>query len=163
MELQEFLEKEFVKEVKKQVWLAGPLISVGILQYSLQVISLMFVGHLGELALSAASLATSFATVTSFTLLVRLPSLLFPLYFHLYLHVQHCWQSKPNVRLYVIHGLHISLYTCFESLIRWDWLVDWILYVDSHLEQNNIRCLAYTFKGLCLFSQWSVYSFLSSA
>lgn len=85
MELQEFREKGFVKEVKKQVWLAGPLISVGILQYSLQVISLMFVGHLGELALSAASLATSFATVTSFTLLVRLPPLLFPFYFNLYL------------------------------------------------------------------------------
>lgn len=65
-------QKGFVKEVRKQVRLAGPLISVGILQYSLQVISLMFVGHISELDLSGASLATSFASVTSFTLLVSL-------------------------------------------------------------------------------------------
>ncbi|KAF3437231.1 hypothetical protein FNV43_RR19984 [Rhamnella rubrinervis] len=56
-------QKGFVKEVRKQVWLAGPLIAAGILQNSLQVISLMFVGHISELALSGASLATSFATM----------------------------------------------------------------------------------------------------
>lgn len=57
--------------MKKQLWLAGPLFSVGLLQYSLQVVSIMFVGHLGELALSGASMATSFASVTGFNLLVR--------------------------------------------------------------------------------------------
>lgn len=65
-------QKGFAKEVRKQLRLAGPLISAGILQYSLQLISLMFVGHISELALSGASLATSFATLTSFTLLVSL-------------------------------------------------------------------------------------------
>lgn len=59
-----------VEEVRKQLWLAGPLIAVSLLQYCLQVISIMFVGHLGELALSGASMATSFATVTGFSLLV---------------------------------------------------------------------------------------------
>jgi hypothetical protein len=57
-------------EVRKQLWLAGPLIAVSLLQYCLQVISIMFVGHLGELALSGASMATSFASVTGFSLLV---------------------------------------------------------------------------------------------
>lgn len=56
------------EEVKKQLWLAGPLICVSLLQYSLQLISIMFVGHLGELSLSGASMATSFATVTGFSL-----------------------------------------------------------------------------------------------
>ena len=60
-----------VKEVNKQLWLAGPLFTVGLLQYSLQVISVMFVGHLGELPLSGASMASSFASVTGFNLLVR--------------------------------------------------------------------------------------------
>lgn len=58
-------------EVERQVWLAGPLVAVSLLQYCLQVISLMFVGHLGELALSGASMATSFANVTGFSVLVR--------------------------------------------------------------------------------------------
>lgn len=62
--------KEIVEEVKKQVWLAGPLIGVTLLQFCLQLISVMFVGHLGELALSGASMATSFASVTGFSLLV---------------------------------------------------------------------------------------------
>ncbi|KAL0701664.1 hypothetical protein Bca4012_057786 [Brassica carinata] len=55
-------------EVKKQLWLSAPLIGVSLLQYSLQVISVMFVGHLGSLPLSAASIATSFASVTGFLL-----------------------------------------------------------------------------------------------
>ncbi|KAK3008657.1 hypothetical protein RJ639_014721 [Escallonia herrerae] len=61
--------EEVVEELKKQIWLAGPLICVSLLQFCLQLISLMFVGHLGELALSGASMATSFATVTGFSLL----------------------------------------------------------------------------------------------
>ncbi|PON82291.1 Multi antimicrobial extrusion protein [Trema orientale] len=67
---------EFAKEVRKQIWLAGPLLSVGLLTYSLQVISVMFVGHLGELALSGASMASSFASVTGFNLLMGLASAL---------------------------------------------------------------------------------------
>ncbi|KAK1301456.1 MATE efflux family protein 8 [Acorus calamus] len=58
-----------IGEVKRQLYLAGPLIAVSVLQYSLQVISLMFVGHLGKLSLSGASMATSFASVTGFSLL----------------------------------------------------------------------------------------------
>ena len=67
--------REILDEVRKQLWLSGPLISVSLLNYCLQVISVMFVGHLGELALSGASMATSFASVTSFSLLVSLFSL----------------------------------------------------------------------------------------
>lgn len=63
---------EFFEEVKKLLGLAGPLMSVNLLLYCLQVISVMFIGHLGELALSGASMATSFATVTGFSLLVSL-------------------------------------------------------------------------------------------
>ena len=63
-------KQDIVEEVKKQLWLAGPLICVSLLQSCLQLISVMFVGHLGELALSGASMATSFASVTGFSLLV---------------------------------------------------------------------------------------------
>ncbi|CAI0400375.1 unnamed protein product [Linum tenue] len=67
---------ELGEEVKKQVWLAGPLIAVSLLQYSLTLISVMFVGHLGELSLSSASMATSFASVTGFSLLLGMSSAL---------------------------------------------------------------------------------------
>ncbi|KAI6686116.1 hypothetical protein NL676_032029 [Syzygium grande] len=46
------------------------------LQYSVQVISVMFVGHLGELPLSGASMATSFASVTGFSVLLGMGSAL---------------------------------------------------------------------------------------
>ncbi|XP_023005105.1 protein DETOXIFICATION 16-like [Cucurbita maxima] len=68
--------KLIAEEVKKQLWLAGPLILVSLLQYCLQMISVMFVGHLGELPLSGASMATSFASVTGFSLLVGMASAL---------------------------------------------------------------------------------------
>ncbi|XP_031265320.1 protein DETOXIFICATION 16-like isoform X2 [Pistacia vera] len=68
--------ENFVEEAKKQLWLAGPLITVSLLQYCLQVIAIMFVGHLGELALSSASLASSFASVTGFSVLLGMGSAL---------------------------------------------------------------------------------------
>uniref|UniRef100_A0ACD5ZVY3 Uncharacterized protein n=1 Tax=Avena sativa TaxID=4498 RepID=A0ACD5ZVY3_AVESA len=57
------------KEVKRQLWLAGPLIAGSLMQNLIQMISIMFVGHLGELPLAGASMATSFATVTGFSLM----------------------------------------------------------------------------------------------
>ncbi|XP_047062087.1 protein DETOXIFICATION 16-like [Lolium rigidum] len=62
-------ESLVVIEVKKQLYLAGPLIVGSLLQNIVQMMSVMFVGHLGELSLSSASIATSFAGVTGFSLL----------------------------------------------------------------------------------------------
>ncbi|MBA0657447.1 hypothetical protein Goklo_009732, partial [Gossypium klotzschianum] len=62
-------KEEIIEEVKKQLWLAAPLICESLLLYCLQLISVMFVGHLGALALASASLATSFAAVLAFNLL----------------------------------------------------------------------------------------------
>ncbi|KAM7268506.1 hypothetical protein ACFE04_010672 [Oxalis oulophora] len=69
-----FNREEIVAEVKRQMLLAGPLVTVSFLSFFLQVISVMFVGHLGELALSGASMATSFASVTGFSLLKGMAS-----------------------------------------------------------------------------------------
>ncbi|XP_027357361.1 protein DETOXIFICATION 16-like [Abrus precatorius] len=63
-------EKGIAEEAKKQLWLAGPMVFVCVFQYSLQVISLMFVGHLDELLLAGASLAASFVNVTGFSVLI---------------------------------------------------------------------------------------------
>ncbi|KAL5801899.1 hypothetical protein ACOSQ3_033531 [Xanthoceras sorbifolium] len=90
-------ENSVGEEVKKQLWLAGPLISVSLLQFLLQMISVMFVGHLGELALSGASMATSFATVTGFSLLMGMASALDTL----------CGQSY-GAKQYHMMGIHMQ-------------------------------------------------------
>jgi MATE family multidrug resistance protein len=59
------------EELKKQLWLAGPMIGGALLQNVIQMISVMYVGHLGELPLAGASMANSFATVTGLSLLVN--------------------------------------------------------------------------------------------
>lgn len=70
-------EAVIIEELKRLVKLAAPLVTVNVLLFSLQLISLVFVGHLGELQLSGASMAISFASVTGFSLLVRTLNLLF--------------------------------------------------------------------------------------
>jgi MATE family multidrug resistance protein len=59
------------EEVKRQLRLAVPLVAGSLLQNLIQMVSVMFVGHLGELPLAGASMASSFAAVTGFSLLVR--------------------------------------------------------------------------------------------
>ncbi|KAJ1295608.1 hypothetical protein BS78_01G235900 [Paspalum vaginatum] len=69
-------ENTAVAEAKRLLRLAGPLIASCILQNVLQVVSVMFVGHLGELPLAGASLASSLANVTGFSLLYGMASAL---------------------------------------------------------------------------------------
>lgn len=62
----------FVQELKKASSIAAPMVVVSILQYLLQVVSIIMVGHLGELSLSGVAIATSLTNVTGFSLLVSL-------------------------------------------------------------------------------------------
>ncbi|KAK2397409.1 Protein DETOXIFICATION 16 [Trifolium repens] len=89
--------RELVEEVKKQLWLSGPLISVTLLNFGINLISVMFVGHLGELYLSGASMATSFASVTGFNLLGGMASALDTL----------CGQSY-GAKQYRMLGIHMQ-------------------------------------------------------
>ncbi|KAL2321141.1 hypothetical protein Fmac_030110 [Flemingia macrophylla] len=68
--------KEIAEELKKQLWLAGPMIFVSVFQYSLQMVSLMFVGHLNELLLAGAALGTSFVNATGYNVLMGMSSAL---------------------------------------------------------------------------------------
>ncbi|XP_071725355.1 protein DETOXIFICATION 16-like [Rutidosis leptorrhynchoides] len=71
-----YSKDEILCEIKKQIYLAGPLMAVNLLVCGLSMISVMFVGHLGELALSGASMATSFASVTGTSLMIGMGSAL---------------------------------------------------------------------------------------
>ncbi|KAL0463517.1 UNVERIFIED_CONTAM: protein DETOXIFICATION 12 [Sesamum latifolium] len=61
---------EIGEEMKRLGYLAGPMVAVTLSHYLLQVISLMMVGHLGELSLSSTAIAISLAGVTGFSLLL---------------------------------------------------------------------------------------------
>ncbi|CAN1240137.1 Protein DETOXIFICATION 12 [Linum grandiflorum] len=63
--------KVFVDEVKRLGYIAGPMVAINLSQYLLQVISLMMVGHLGELQLSSTAIAVSLASVTGFSVIWR--------------------------------------------------------------------------------------------
>ena len=61
---------EILEEMKRLCYLAGPMVAVTLSFFLLNVISLMMVGHLGELPLSSTAIAISFAGVTGFSVLV---------------------------------------------------------------------------------------------
>ncbi|XP_012833317.1 PREDICTED: MATE efflux family protein 5-like [Erythranthe guttata] len=68
--------REIAGEMKKLGYLAGPMVAVTLSHYLLQVISLMMVGHLGELSLSSTAIAISLAGVSGFSLLLGMASAL---------------------------------------------------------------------------------------
>ncbi|CAM6109887.1 unnamed protein product [Calypogeia fissa] len=63
-------------EVGRQLTIAWPMILTNLVAYAIIVLSIMFVGHLGELELSSASFANSLASITGFTVMQGLGSAL---------------------------------------------------------------------------------------
>ncbi|XP_004299024.1 PREDICTED: MATE efflux family protein 9-like [Fragaria vesca subsp. vesca] len=59
----------FVREVKRLGYIAGPMVAVNLSQYFLQIVSIMMVGHLGQLSLSSTAIAISFCAVSGFSLI----------------------------------------------------------------------------------------------
>ncbi|KAI3796136.1 hypothetical protein L1987_38800 [Smallanthus sonchifolius] len=55
----------FGEEAKKFAYIAGPMVAVTLSQYLVQVISVMMVDHIGELALSSTAIAISISSVTA--------------------------------------------------------------------------------------------------
>uniref|UniRef100_A0A0D3D594 Protein DETOXIFICATION n=1 Tax=Brassica oleracea var. oleracea TaxID=109376 RepID=A0A0D3D594_BRAOL len=67
-------EDGFFLETRRLAYVAGPMVAVNSSAYFLQVISIMMVGHLGELFLSSTAIAVSFCSVTGFSLVFGLAS-----------------------------------------------------------------------------------------
>ncbi|XP_076897017.1 protein DETOXIFICATION 12-like [Bidens hawaiensis] len=71
-----FTWRVLLEEMKKLGFIAGPMMTVTLLQYMLQVTSVMMVGHVGGLALSSTSIAISLSGVTGFSLVMGMSSAL---------------------------------------------------------------------------------------
>ncbi|KAI0488577.1 hypothetical protein KFK09_028415 [Dendrobium nobile] len=67
---------EFREEGGRLGRVAVPMVVVSVVQYMINVISTMLVGHLGELPLAGASIAASLTSVTGFTILIGMASAL---------------------------------------------------------------------------------------
>ncbi|CAH2052488.1 unnamed protein product [Thlaspi arvense] len=61
---------DFTAELKNVSRMAAPMATVTVSQFLLPVISVMVAGHRGELQLSGVALATSFANVSGFSIMV---------------------------------------------------------------------------------------------
>ncbi|PRQ38510.1 putative multi antimicrobial extrusion protein [Rosa chinensis] len=59
----------FARELKKEGIIAAPMVAVTALQYLLQLVSMIMVGHLDQLSLSSVAIAISLTNVTGFSLL----------------------------------------------------------------------------------------------
>ncbi|XAR51504.1 hypothetical protein NMG60_11006150 [Bertholletia excelsa] len=64
--------KAFSGELRKVGSIATPMVVVMLSQYLLQVVSMSMAGHLGQISLSSAAIATSFTNVTGFSFLFGL-------------------------------------------------------------------------------------------
>ena len=108
------------QELRRQCWLAGPMVVVNLLQYSITVVSVAFVGHLGELELASASIASSLAgvlgyyvLVTSFTCLLSF-RLFFVCGYGAFVWLPFCvWQREGNI----MDGKSMVI-------VRKDWLLE---------------------------------------
>ncbi|KAG6553330.1 hypothetical protein Mapa_005064 [Marchantia paleacea] len=102
-------------EVKQQVSLAAPIIIVNLLLFSVNCVSLMFVGHLGELALASASIATALATISGYTVLMGMACALETLCGQAYGEKQY-----PLLGIYVQQAIWI--FNCLAVLVSFIWL-----------------------------------------
>lgn len=58
------------EELKKVGTIAAPMVIATVLQYLVQVVSLIMVGHLNQLSLASVAIATSLTNVSGFSVLV---------------------------------------------------------------------------------------------
>ncbi|OIT21870.1 PREDICTED: protein DETOXIFICATION 14-like isoform X2 [Nicotiana attenuata] len=66
----------YIEAMKKVSYIALPMLMVNLSQHLVRIGSMMMIGHLGELSLSGASVATSLTNVTGFSLVLGMASAL---------------------------------------------------------------------------------------
>uniref|UniRef100_A0A0D3FUV3 Protein DETOXIFICATION n=1 Tax=Oryza barthii TaxID=65489 RepID=A0A0D3FUV3_9ORYZ len=143
-----------VAEVRKQLYLAGPLIAGWLLQNVVQMISVMFVGHLGELELSSASIATSFAGVTGFSLLAGMASSLDTLCGQAFGAKQHRLVGVYKQRAMVVLGLaSVCVAACHVRFLQTQSAV-----VPVMLSANAAALAAYVRLSPACRSTWTGFS-----
>ncbi|KAG7984175.1 hypothetical protein I3843_04G145100 [Carya illinoinensis] len=126
-----------VSETKSLINLAFPMVLTGLILYSRSILSMLFLGHLGDLELAAGSLAIAFANITGYSVLSGLSLGMEPL----------CSQAfganRPNLLSITLHRTVIFLLVSSIPI--------WILWLNMsrillYLHQDpNITRMAHTY------------------
>ncbi|KAL9682371.1 hypothetical protein QQ045_014167 [Rhodiola kirilowii] len=106
--------KDLISETKLQLYLALPMIIVNLFIAGIQIVTIMFVGHLSVTALSGAALGYSFVSVTGISVIIAMSSALDTL----------CGQAygAKQFRLVGIHlqrAIVVQLATCILLTALW--------------------------------------------
>ncbi|EOA34143.1 hypothetical protein CARUB_v10021645mg [Capsella rubella] len=109
----------FFMEMKKLGYIAGPMIAINSSMYVLLVISIMMVGHLGELFLSSTAIAISFCNVTGFSIIFGLASALETL----------CGQANgakqfEKLGVHTYTGIFSLFLVCIPLSVLWSYMGD---------------------------------------
>jgi len=89
------------------------MVAVTLSQYLLQVVSMMMVGHLGQLALSSTAMAISLASVTGFSVLVS------PI-IHTYSYIHYQDRDTRGFVSFVLFVLFILSFDRYSRYRTWD-------------------------------------------
>ncbi|CAM6117234.1 unnamed protein product [Calypogeia fissa] len=136
-------------EVKMQFQLAWPIVVANVLSYSVVTTAVMFVGHLGEVELSSASLANSFAVVSGFSFMMGLGTGLETL----------CGQAYGAKRyhllgVYLQSAIIVTNSTLIPIFLLWFNMEKILLAVgqDPQISKNSASYLRYLAPGLFSFA-----------
>ncbi|KAL0742713.1 hypothetical protein Bca4012_084226 [Brassica carinata] len=112
-------------EMRRLAYIAGPMVAVNSSAYFIQV-SIMMVGHLGELSLSSTAIAVSFCSITGFSLVFILSSGLETL----------CGQANgankfEKLGVHTYTGIFSLLLVCIPLSVMWSFMGDILLLVGQ--------------------------------
>jgi MATE family multidrug resistance protein len=116
-------------EAKRLLRLAGPIVASCVLQNVVNMASVMFVGHLGELPLAGASLATSLANVTGYSLVTGMATALDTLCGQAFGARQHRMLGVYKQRAMVVLGL-----ACVPIALVWAYAGRILLFLGQDAE-----------------------------
>ncbi|KAJ0043616.1 hypothetical protein Pint_18703 [Pistacia integerrima] len=139
----------FLEELKKLSFLAAPMVAVTFSQYLMQVVSMIMVGHLGQLSISSLSIATSFTNVTGFSPLFGLACALETL-------CGQAYGAKQYHKLgtYTYSSIIILIPICFAISVIWIFM-DKILVLVGQDPQISAEA--------CKYSIWLIPALLGFA
>ncbi|XP_047968387.1 protein DETOXIFICATION 12-like [Salvia hispanica] len=141
--------KEIGEEVKRLGYIAAPMVAVTLSFYLLEIVSLIMVGHLGELALSSAAIAISLAGITGFSFLLGMASALETISGQAFGAQQY---KKLGTQTYT--AIFSLIIVCVPLSILWIYVEDLLKYVgqDPQISREAGR-----------FSMWLIPALFGSA
>ncbi|OMP04681.1 Multi antimicrobial extrusion protein [Corchorus olitorius] len=125
----------FGEELKRMSYMAVPMVAVMVSLSLMQVISVMMVGHLGELPLSGISIASSFTNVTGFSLIYGMAGALETLCGQAY-----GAQQYHKLGSYIYSSIISLIPVCIPISIVWIFMNKLLVFLGQDPEIAEVAC-----------------------